>query len=112
MSKKFTSAPKPRTDPLLDEDIQAFVNSGPGHDRDPVNTELRGNVNVETREPGREQTRVKLARLCLDLPAEARQRFKVACSAAGYTMNDVLFEFVVKRTEELEAETGISRKPV
>ena len=112
MSKKFTSAPKPKTDQLLDEDIQAFVNSGPGHDRDPVNTEIRENVNVETRKHGSAQPRVKLARLCLDLPAETRQRFKVACSAAGYTMNNVLFEFVVKRTDELEAKTGISRKPV
>ena len=49
-------------------------------------------------------------RLSLDLPAGVHTRFKTACSATGRRMVGELQDFIERRTAELEAEAGITRK--
>ena len=91
MSKKsFTTAPKPRLPTA--EEIDAFERNGTGHDRKAV----------ESTEPTK--------RLSLDLPASTHTRFKTACSATNRKMVAEVYDFIVRRISELEAEAGISRK--
>jgi hypothetical protein len=102
MSKKtFTAAPKPRQ-PTPDE-IEAFENGGAGHDQAarPVSVPQAA-VEIRPTEP--------MKRLSLDLPASMHTRFKTACSATGRKMVGELQEFIERRTAELEAEAGITRK--
>jgi hypothetical protein len=49
-------------------------------------------------------------RLSLDLPVSTHTRFKTACSATNRKMVNEIQEFIERRTAELEAEAGISRK--
>lgn len=104
MSKKtFTAAPKPRQ-PTADE-IDAFENGGAGHDRKPApvaSVAAPPEAEAKQAEPSK--------RLSLDLPASAHMRFKTACSATGRKMVSEIADFIERRTAELEAEAGISRK--
>jgi hypothetical protein len=100
MSKKtFTAAPKPRQPTA--EEIEAYEKAGEGHDRSPPSAVAV----VPPRQP-EEPTK----RLSLDLPAGTHTRFKTACSATGRKMVRELQEFIERRTAELEAEAGITRK--
>jgi hypothetical protein len=89
--KTFTAAPKPRQ-PTADE-IAAYEQSGAGHDQKPE---------TGPAEPTK--------RLSLDLPASVHTRFKTACSATRRKMVSELAELIERRTAELEAEAGITRK--
>jgi hypothetical protein len=99
MSKKtFAAAPKPRQP--SPEEIEAFERSGTGHDRQPVPAEaVAGSKPAEP-----------VKRLSLDLPEGMHRRFKTACSATGRKMAQELQDFIARRTAELEAEAGITRK--
>ena len=100
MSKKtFTAAPKPRQPTA--EEIEAFERNGAGHDRPPGHVAA---ASAGSRPP--EPTK----RLSLDLPASVHTRFKTACSATGRKMVGELQGFIERRTAELEAEAGITRK--
>ena len=100
MSKKtFTAAPKPRQQPSA-EAIAAYEAGGAGHDQPPAPDRAAA--------PGKKAEPTK--RLSLDLPASTHMRFKTACSATGRKMVGELQEFIEKRTAELEAEAGISRR--
>ncbi len=104
MSKKtFTAAPKPRQ-PTADE-IAAFEHGGAGHDRHQATISVAPAAIAAATAPA-EPTK----RLSLDLPANAHTRFKTACSATGRTMVSELARFIERRTAELEAEAGITRK--
>ena len=97
MSKKtFTAAPKPRLP--SPEDITAFEQGGLGHDQRPA----------PAPEPLKPVEPTK--RLSLDLPVSVHVRFKTACSATGRKMVAELQDYIERRTAELEAEAGISRK--
>ena len=100
MSKKtFAAAPKPKQP--TPEEIDAFERNGAGHDRQraPV---AAAPATVAPTEPSK--------RLSLDLPASVHTRFKTACSATGRKMVGELQDFIERRTAELEAEAGITRK--
>jgi hypothetical protein len=100
MSKKtFTAAPKPRQPTA--EEIEAFERNGAGHDRQPAPVAAVP-ATVAPAEPSK--------RLSLDLPASVHTRFKTACSATGRKMVGELQDFIKRRTTELEAEAGITRK--
>ena len=100
MSKKtFTAAPKPRQ--LTPEEIEAFEQNGAGHDRQPAPA-AAAPATAASAEPSK--------RLSLDLPASVHTRFKTACSATGRKMVGELQDFIERRTAELEAEAGITRK--
>ncbi len=104
MSKKtFTAAPKPRQ-PTADE-IAAFEQGGAGHDRKSAPAPVAHAAAAPPMEPA-EPTK----RLSLDLPASVHMRFKTACSATGRKMVGELQDFIERRTAELEAEAGITRK--
>lgn len=95
MSKKtFTTAPKPRQPTA--EAIEAYERGGAGHDHQPAP------VSATPAEPTK--------RLSLDLPASTHTRFKTACSATGRKMVSEIQQFIERRTAELEAEAGITRK--
>lgn len=99
MSKKtFAAAPKPRQPTA--EEIEAFERNGAGHDRQPA--PVAAAPATATAEPSK--------RLSLDLPASVHTRFKTACSATGRKMVGELQDFIERRTAELEAEAGITRK--
>jgi hypothetical protein len=100
MSRKtFTVAPKPKQPAA--EAIEAYENGGAGHDRRPPPVSV---VSV-TNKPA-EPTK----RLSVDIPASAHTRFKTACSATGRKMVSEIHQFIERRTAELEAEAGITRK--
>ena len=100
MSKKtFTAAPKPRQ--LTAEEIAAYEQNGAGHDR---------SRNTGAAPPAPKQPEEPTKRLSLDLPATTHVRFKTACSATGRKMVRELETFIERRTAELEAEAGITRK--
>jgi hypothetical protein len=100
MSKKtFTAAPKPRQPTA--EEIEAFERNGAGHDRQPAVVAAAPAIAAPA-EPSK--------RLSLDLPASVHTRFKTACSATGRKMVGELQDFIERRTAELEAEAGITRK--
>jgi len=100
MSKKtFATAPKPRQ-PTADE-IDAFERNGTGHDRKAVPA-----VSSLPESAPAEPTK----RLSLDLPVSTHTRFKTACSATNRKMVNEIQEFIERRTAELEAKAGISRK--
>ena len=100
MSKKtFAAAPKPRQP--TPEEIEAFERNGAGHDRQPIPA-AAAPVAAASAEPSK--------RLSLDLPASVHMRFKTACSATGRKMVGELQDFIERRTAELEAEAGITRK--
>ena len=95
MSKKtFSTAPKPKQP--TDDQILAFERGGVGHDRSAIKPVKTDN------EPSK--------RLSLDLPESMHKRFKTACSATGRKMAAEIQEFIERRTSELEAEAGITRK--
>jgi hypothetical protein len=95
MSRKtFTAAPKPRQPTA--EAIEAYEKGGAGNDRQPA---LVSVVPAELTK-----------RLSLDLPASMHTRFKTACSATGRKMVSEIQQFIERRTAELEAEAGITRK--
>ena len=97
MSKKtFAAAPKPKQP--SDDQIIAFEKGGAGHDSPPAPIAPPAKVSEATK------------RLSLDLPASVHTRFKTACSATSRKMVSELQEFIERRTAELEAEAGISRK--
>jgi hypothetical protein len=97
MSKKtFSAAPKPKQP--TDDQILAFERAGVGHD---TPTAAKPSVKVAA-----EATK----RLSLDLPESMHTRFKTACSATGRKMVGELHSFIERRTSELEAEAGITRK--
>lgn len=99
MSRKtFTAAPKPRQQPTA-EAIAAYEAGGAGHDQPSAPSRTAPEKKAEPTK-----------RLSLDLPASAHMRFKTACSATGRKMVGELQEFIEKRTAELEAEAGISRR--
>lgn len=94
MAKKtFATAPAPRQP--TPEQIEAFERGGAGHDRQAPETAVPS-------EPTK--------RLSLDLPKTVHLRFKTACSATGRKMVGEIQEFIERRTAELEAEAGITRK--
>lgn len=96
MSKKsFATAPRPK--PLAPETIDAYVQSGAGHD---TATSVRPAAALETPKD------VPMKRLSIDLPEDAHRRFKVACAATGRKMATELTAFIEQRTSELEAETN------
>ncbi len=100
MSRKtFTAAPKPQQ--LTADQIEAYEKGGAGHDRKTV-VSVVASVETKPVEPTK--------RLSLDLPASAHMRFKTACSATGRKMVSEVQYFIEKRTAELEAEAGITRK--
>ncbi len=100
MSKKtFTAAPKPRQPTA--EEIDVFERNGTGHDRPPAPA-IAAPAIAKPAEPTK--------RLSLDLPASVHTRFKTACSATGRKMVGELQDFIERRTAELEAEAGITRK--
>lgn len=100
MSKKtFTAAPKPRQPSA--EDIEAFEQGGLGHDQRPAPV-VPAIAQALPLEPTK--------RLSLDLPSSVHMRFKTACSATGRKMVAELQDYIERRTAELEAEAGISRK--
>ena len=100
MSKKsFTAAPRPK--PLTAEDIEAFETGGAGHDHQSKPAAAPKPANASD-EPTK--------RLSLDLPASTHMRFKTACSATGRKMVTEVLDFIERRTAELEAEAGITRK--
>lgn len=100
MSRKtFTAAPTPRQPTA--EAIDAYERGGSGHDQ----AAAPQAASATTSQPA-EPTK----RLSLDLPARVHTRFKTACSATGRKMAAELQEFIERRTAELEAEAGISRK--
>ena len=47
-------------------------------------------------------------RLSVDVPASTHRRFKTVCSATNRKMADEIQKFIESRTQELEAEVGIS----
>ena len=49
-----------------------------------------------------------IKRLTLTLPESLHTRFRTACSATDRKMIPEIREFVARRTEELEAEAGLS----
>jgi hypothetical protein len=109
MSKKtFTAAPKPKQPSL--EEIEAYEKGGAGHDSKPPAPSL---VSVTPPVPVAPVALVPVEpakRLSLDLPAIMHTRFKTACSATGRKMVAEIQDFIERRTAELEAEAGISRK--
>ncbi|MHC5656333.1 hypothetical protein [Stappia sp. ICDLI1TA098] len=95
MSKKtFTAAPKPKQP--TDDQILAFERGGAGHDK--------------ATKPPEKTVAEPSKRLSLDLPESMHTRFKTACSATGRKMVTELHAFIEQRTQELEAEAGITRK--
>jgi hypothetical protein len=101
MSKKtFAAAPKPKQ--LAPEEIEAFERSGAGHDRRPAPVAAAPVRSKPAPEP--------TERLSLDLPAGLHTRFKTACSATKRKMIAEVKAFIERRTAELEAEAGITRK--
>lgn len=103
MSKKsFTTAPKPRQPTA--EQIDAYVQGGAGHDRGSAAPPVPQAAAKPAPAAG------PMKRLSIDLPAAAHTRFKTACSATGRKMNDELQAFIDRRTAELEAEAGITRR--
>lgn len=95
MSKKtFSAAPRPKQP--TDDQILAFERGGAGHDK-------------ATRQPEK-VIGEPAKRLSLDLPESVHTRFKTACSATGRKMGAELQSFIEQRTQELEAEAGITRK--
>lgn len=120
MSKSFTASPKPKRLDL--EKVEAFENSGSGHDRVPASPqtrnaenpkmresnseEMRHSGNAGTLEPEPPQIREPLTKLCVELPQSAHRRFKAACVASGKIMTAELIEFVERRTRELENPTS------
>src|SRR5688572_28282428 len=100
MSKKtFAAAPKPRQPTA--EEIEAFERNVAGHDRHPAPAAATS-VTAAPAEASK--------RLSLDLPASVHTRFKTACSATRRKMVGELQDFIERRTAELEAEAGITRK--
>jgi len=93
MSKSFTTAPKPKQP--TDDQIEAFVKAGPGHDTKPAPAPVKA-VDEPT------------VRLNVDLPVSERKRFKMACEAADTKMTTELLSFIRKRTVELEKKAGIN----
>jgi hypothetical protein len=103
MSKKtFTAAPKPRQPTA--EEIAAFEQGGAGHDRKALRAAADSPPQADS------QPAEPTKRLSLDLPASVHTRFKTACSATGRKMVSEIQDFIERRTGELEAEAGISRK--
>ena len=85
MNKKtFKVAPTPKR--LTEDVIEAFEKQRVGHD------------------PKHEPRK----RLSVDVPASTHRRFKTVCSATNRKMVDEIQKFIESRTEELEAEVGIS----
>lgn len=101
MTKKtFKSIPRTSRQ-LAPEDIDRFVNDGPGRDVQSVNTETQKTVKDE------KQLSVKAeptARLTVDLPQSVHRRFKAVCGLAGIKMNEEIRQFIERRTAELEAD--------
>ena len=50
----------------------------------------------------------KKKRLSVDVPSSTHRRFKTVCSATNRKMAGEIQKFIERRTEELEAEVGIS----
>ena len=95
MSKKtFSAAPKPKQP--TDDQILAFERGGLGHDRN-ASKALKSESEASKR-------------LSLDLPESMHTRFKTACSATGRKMVAELQAMIEQRTQELEAQAGITRK--
>ncbi len=93
MSKKtFAAAPTPK--PLTDDQIDAYVSGGTGHDTAASRPAL-----APAKEPAG-----PMKRLSLDLPEDTHRRFKAACAATGRKMGAELLAFIETRTAELEAE--------
>jgi hypothetical protein len=101
MTKKtFKSIPRTSRQ-LAPEEIEQFVNDGPGRDVQTGNTETQKTVKDET------QLSVKTeptARLTVDLPQSVHRRFKAVCGLAGIKMNEEIRQFIERRTAELEAD--------
>jgi hypothetical protein len=98
MSKKnFKSAPKAAPTQPTAEVIDAFVDGGPG--RDVQKAETQKNRNTETQKTVPQEP---MARLTVDLPKSAHQRFKAACVIGGVKMNEEIRKFIDRRTKQLE----------
>jgi hypothetical protein len=119
MSKKtFSTAPKPKNKQLSPEAISAFEQGGAGHDTAAAATKKTGSAGqgravAKTRKPAPSATisvDTPKKRLSLDLPENIHQRFKTACSATSRKMTLEVQEFIERRTAELEAQAGITRK--
>ncbi|PCH79763.1 MAG: hypothetical protein COB90_10670 [Hyphomicrobiales bacterium] len=78
--------------------MEAFENGGAGHDT-PRKT-------VKPASSPQEPTR----RLSIDLPQTMHLRFKTACSATRRKMTKEIEAFILRRTSELEEESGINHK--
>ena len=116
MSKKtFSSAPKPKSKQLSPEAISAFEQGGAGHDTATKTKPVagQGRAVAKTKKPAPTATisvDTPKKRLSLDLPENIHQRFKTACSATSRKMTLEVQEFIERRTAELEAQAGITRK--
>lgn len=99
MTKKaFTTAPKPK--PPTDDQIAAFEKGGTGTDQ--TSKAKSAERSAASQEP--------LKRLSIDLPRSLHTRFKTACSATDNKMAAEIAAFIERRTAELEAAAGISKK--
>lgn len=92
--KSFKSLPK--SAPPTVEQINAFVNSGPGTDHRPKATAEQDNP-IHNGEP--------LRRLSVDIPESLHTRFKVACAKARAKMGPEIIAFIERRIRELEQRT-------
>jgi hypothetical protein len=121
MAKTFKRPPRP-TQPT-DDAIAAFEAGGAGHDTkaDVPNTHISTNVGEAVRSKVSRKKKVAAApvpapvavsesikRLSIDLPRSVHLRFKTACSAADTKMVREVFEFIERRTAELEKESGMT----
>ncbi len=95
IKKTFKTAPKPAQ--LTADEITAFEQGGMGHDDTAVSK-----VKPAAREPTK--------RLSVDLPSSTHRRFKTACTATGRKMVEEIQQLIEKRTVEMEAKAGLSRK--
>ena len=99
---KNLAKPEPRRN-LSAEEMQAYIDNGPGKDTD-------SNKNVKTENIKKVKHDIghtgKMARLTIDLPKETHIRFKIACARQGKKMNEEMRALVVRRIEELTEETN------
>lgn len=102
MSKKsFKPTPTTKKQPT-DKEIDQFLDTGHGHD-----TQNKKTTNTETQISVNEESAVKPARLTIDLPPRTHRRFKSACALNSTKMKKEVYDFIERRTAELEKAVGV-----
>lgn len=99
---KDLAKPEPRRN-LSAEEMQAYIDNGPGKDTDlkkDLETENLKKVKTGIDDSG------EMSRLTIDLPKETHIRFKIACTRQGKKMNEEMRALVIRRIEELSEETS------